>query len=40
MSAFVKKWAILEKIQTGGGVDDMEFGGVLNKEHVEIQGVN
>ena len=28
------------KIQTGVGVENMEFPGVLNKEHVEIQGVN
>ena len=37
--------AIQEKIQTGGrqgggGVEDMEFLGVLEKEHVKIPGVN
>ena len=33
--------AIPEKIQTGGaGVEDMEFPEILQKEHVEIPGVN
>ena len=34
------KWALSEKIQTGVGLEDIEFPGVLYKEHVEIQGVN
>ena len=34
------KWAIPEKIQTPAGVEDMEFPGVLKKEHVEIPEVN
>ena len=33
------KWAIPQKIQTGG-VEDMEFPRVLKKIHVEIPGVN
>ena len=32
------QWTIPEKIQTGG-VEDMEFLGVLKKEHEEIPGV-
>ena len=38
----IYKWAIPEKIQTGrfGVVEDMEYPGVLKKEHVEIPGVN
>ena len=33
------KWAIPEKNQTGE-VEDIEFPGVLKKEHVEIPGAN
>ena len=36
------KWAISEKIQTGVGVEDMEFPGVLKgpiKKEVEFSGV-
>ena len=33
------QWAIPEKIQTGG-VEDMEFLGVLKEKHVEIPGDN
>ena len=33
------KWTIPEKKQTGG-VEDMEFPGVLKKENMEIPGVN
>ena len=33
-------WAIPEKIQTGVGVEEMEFPAVLKKDHVEIPGVN
>ena len=33
------KWAISEKIQTGVGVEDMEFPGVLNKERGKSRGL-
>ena len=32
-------WAIPEKIQIGG-IEDMQFPGVLKKEHVKILGIN
>ena len=34
------EWAISEKIQIGGGVEDMEFLGVSKKQHVEFPGFN
>ena len=40
----IVQWAIPEKKNRGwgggGGVDDMEFPGVLKKEHMKILGVN
>ena len=40
----IVQWAIPEKKKQegtgGGGVDDMEFPGVLKKEHMKILGVN
>ena len=35
-------WAILEKNpnSVGGGVEDMEFGEVSNKQHMEFPRVN
>ena len=38
-----QNWAISEKktpTKLGGGVEDIEFPGLLRKEHVEILGVN
>ena len=42
--SFELKWAISEKIQTGGGggggVEDMDFPEFLKKKHLETPGVN
>ena len=45
MNERIVSWAIPEKIKTvggggRGGVEDMEFSGILKKKHVEIPGIN